>query len=119
VYDPEKGLLLVRHMAGPLHAAVGSYASRLKDIVVDAKLISMGDRHKFIVNALPQILAGHVEPPGENVKKAQAWTKIPDSSFVFQETTKKKMKPTVAKLASGGNSLHTQRNAQPLAQFLG
>jgi hypothetical protein len=38
---------------------------------------------KIIVNTLPQILAGHVEPPGENVKKAQAWTKIPDASFVF------------------------------------
>jgi hypothetical protein len=95
VYDPERGLLVVRYMAGPLHAAVGSFASHLKDSIVDAGLITMGDRHKIIINPLPQMLAGRIPIPGENVKKPQAWTKIPDASFVFRDAARKKMKPAV------------------------
>jgi hypothetical protein len=62
VYDR---LLVVRYMAGPLHAAVGFFASHLKDSIVDAGLITMGDRHKIIINPLPQMLAGRIPIPGK------------------------------------------------------
>jgi hypothetical protein len=73
--------LIVVGMARPLHDSVIRFASQFLTGSILNNFLTFQESEMIQLSTGQQILAGKV---GDTKKKAEAWTKFPDASYIFQ-----------------------------------